>query len=318
LRDFSGHQKKIGCVKWNPTTSGVLASGSTDKMVKIWDVEAGVEKYSNESHTDLVQSIDWSLNGDVLVSSSKDKIIRVIDPRAGAIAGETEGLAGSKGSRVVFLSGRNQIATVGFNKGAERCVLLFDQRNLSAPMFNEFVLDNGAGYIMPFYDDDCGVLYLAGKGDGTVRYYELIDEKPGLFALSTYSSNSPQKGMCMLPKRCLDLKSCEVMRCLKIHNNNLIEPISFVVPRKMETFQEDIYPDMLAGTASQTADEWWAGTTKPAERMSAKTLFSTGFTAQASSSSSLPMSKVQLLEARVAELEAELAALKKENAALKK
>ena len=35
--------------------------------------------------------------------------------------------------------------------------------------------------------------------------------------------------------------------------------IPFVVPRKSELFQEDLYPDTLADEPAITADEWWSG-----------------------------------------------------------
>ncbi|CAN0431849.1 unnamed protein product, partial [Ectocarpus sp. 13 AM-2016] len=30
-----------------------------------------------------------------------------------------------------------------------------------------------SGVILPFYDDESSLLYLAGKGDGNIRYYEV-------------------------------------------------------------------------------------------------------------------------------------------------
>jgi len=315
-RDFTGHQKKVGCVKWNPTTSGILASAAADKMLKVWDVDAGSEKFSFDQHGDMIQSFDWHGSGDLLASSCKDKTIRLIDPRANKVAAETQGHQGMKGSRIWFMSSKNQIGVVGFNGSAERTFFFIDQRNFNDKLC-EVVLDNGAGYIMPFWDDDCGVLYLAGKGDGTVLYYEALgEEKPHNFFLSKYTSNSPQKGMCMLPKKALNLKDCEVMRCLKIHNNNLIEPISWIVPRKMETFQDDIFPDMVSGEPSQTSTQWLAGTTNAVKRMSARDLFASGYQAQAATSLSSSSAgggshdKVAALEARVAELEKENAQLK--------
>ncbi|CAN0593918.1 unnamed protein product, partial [Laminaria digitata] len=29
------------------------------------------------------------------------------------------------------------------------------------------------GVILPFYDDESSLLFLAGKGDGNIRYYEV-------------------------------------------------------------------------------------------------------------------------------------------------
>lgn len=35
--------------------------------------------------------------------------------------------------------------------------------------------------------------------------------------------------------------------------------IPFVVPRKSELFQEDLYPDTQSDVPAVTAEEWWSG-----------------------------------------------------------
>ena len=44
-----------------------------------------------------------------------------------------------------------------------------------------------AGVLLPHYDSDANILYAAGKGDGNIRYWEYIDDKPHIFALSEYA-----------------------------------------------------------------------------------------------------------------------------------
>lgn len=60
---FSAHGRKAGHVLWHPTADGILASASTE--VKIWDVEAGQAVYTSETHSDMVQSLDWDFCGTV-------------------------------------------------------------------------------------------------------------------------------------------------------------------------------------------------------------------------------------------------------------
>ena len=47
-------------------------------------------------------------------------------------------------------------------------------------------LDQSAGAIMPFYDEDTRMMYLAGKGDGNIRYFEFTDEAPFVHYLSEF------------------------------------------------------------------------------------------------------------------------------------
>ena len=109
------------------------------------------------------------------------------------------------------------------------------------------------GILIPTYDPDTGMVYVAGKGDGNVRYYEVITEAPWVCYLSQFISGAPQKGFGILPKRGVDVLSCEVFRMYKLHaTKDLVEPISMIVPRKSDTFQEDIYPETAAPTPALT------------------------------------------------------------------
>lgn len=109
--------------------------------------------------------------------------------------------------------------------------------------------------LMPFYDDDTQVMFVAGKGDGNIRYYEMVTESPYIHFLSEYKSNVPARGMAMAPKLTYDLEKCEIARLLKLTGTG-IEPISFCVPRKSDIFQDDIYPDTYAGEPACSASEW--------------------------------------------------------------
>jgi len=107
---------------------------------------------------------------------------------------------------------------------------------------------------MPFYDNDTNVMFLAGKGDGNVRYFEIVDESPYVHYLSEFKSNTPQRGGCMVPKRMVNVSECEIVRFLKVGTKTM-EPISFQVPRKSDVFQDDIFPDCFSGEFSLSASE---------------------------------------------------------------
>ena len=96
-----------------------------------------------------------------------------------------------------------------------------------------------------------------GSSDGNIRYYEYENDK--FEYLSEYKSPDPQRGVAFLPKRGLDLRENEVMRALKTVNDSYIEPISFIVPRKSEVFQEDIYPPVTGTTPAMSSGEWFGG-----------------------------------------------------------
>jgi len=260
LQTLNGHRRKVGTVKFNPVANNILASTSTDFSVKIWDIEKGETKFSVDgSHADIIQSCDWSGNGSLLATACKDKKIRVIDPRSQSIAMEAEGHGGVKGSRVIWIGNKQQIFSVGFTKTSEREHIIWDSRNLGNRL-SSAIIDSAAGILMPFYDRDVNMLYLAGKGDGNIRYYEMVDEAPFIYFLSEFKSNTPQRGMCMTPKRALNVSECEIARLLKV-GTRTIEPISFQVPRKSDIFQDDIYPDCFSGEPALSSSEWASGKT---------------------------------------------------------
>jgi len=100
--------------------------------------------------------------------------------------------------------------------------------------------------------------FLAGKGDGNIRYYELVDEKPYLHYLSEFKSNTPARGMAMMPKRGVDVSGVEIVRLCKLGVKTL-EPIGFTVPRKSDLFQDDLFPPAFSGESALTAEQWLGG-----------------------------------------------------------
>ncbi len=74
--------------------------------------------------------------------------------------------------------------------------------------------------------------------DGNIRYFEFVQDR--FEPLSEYKSGDPQRGLAFLPKRGVNTHENEVMRAFKTVNDSYIEPVSFIVPRRAEVFQNDI------------------------------------------------------------------------------
>lgn len=51
----------------------------------IWDVAKGEAMKRIECHVDTIYCVSWNFNGSLLATTSKDKKIRVIDPREGFV-----------------------------------------------------------------------------------------------------------------------------------------------------------------------------------------------------------------------------------------
>jgi len=309
---LEGHSKKVAFVKFHPTANNILASASHDFLVKIWDVEAQTEALNFEDHPDVVQSVDFSADGSQIATSCKDKKIRVFDPRDGKSVSTTEGFAGTKRSSVVWASNQEKLLGVGFSKTSVRQYGIWDPKKLDAPL-NIIDLDQSAGVVIPFYDPDNSILYLAGKGDASIRYFELVKEKPYLHALSEFRDTNSQQGVAWLPKRACDTTKCEIAHCLRLMKDAIV-PISFQVPRKSDLFQKDLFPDAYAGVPSMEAKEYLSGENRAPKLKSMKPGSTTEQvvvkTFSAKKSPQELETENEKLKARVAELEAELARLK--------
>ncbi|KAJ5949320.1 hypothetical protein N7454_000904 [Penicillium verhagenii] len=263
---LSGHSKKVGHVLFNPAAENVLATASGDYTVKIWDIEAGAPKLTLNIG-DIVQSQSWSANGSLLVTTSRDKKLRIWDVRQERPAHETAGHSGAKNSRSVWLGERDRIVTTGFSKMSDRQLALWDIRAAREPINGFKTLDSISGVCMPFWDDGNSILYLAGRGDGNIRYFEVENDK--FEFLSEYKSADPQRGVAFMPKRGVNMHDNEIARAFKTVNDGYIEPVSFVVPN----FQEDIYPPTIGVTPAMRASEWFDGKEAIPPKISMESLF---------------------------------------------
>jgi coronin-1B/1C/6 len=268
LVDLHGHSRKVTLLSFHPTASNVLASVGADQAVKLWDIEKGSEINTLvDVHEQLIQDIVWDYTGTHYATSSKDKNVRIHDARSARVT-ETINTAheGVKSIKLTYLGPMEKLVTVGFTRQSQRQFKVWDPRKTDQEL-KRIDVDQAAGVIMPFFDPDTNLLYLAGKGDGNIRYYEMANENPYCYSLSEHRSSVSAKGMAWVPKKGLNVMACETARLLKLTTSS-VEPMSFFVPRKSEAFQDDIYPDTYAGVASHTADEWYAGSVKPPRLMS--------------------------------------------------
>lgn len=269
LIDLQGHSRKVTLMRFHPTAANVLASTSADQTVKVWDLTKGCEINTlNGAHEQLINELIWDYTGNQYVTTSKDKHIRFVDGRQGAVSQIIENAHdGTKSIKMVNLGNTGKFLSVGFTRESQRQLKIWDPRNTSAEVLR-MDMDQAAGVIMPFFDPDTNIVYLAGKGDGNVRCYEVTDNGTQMFSCTDFRTNVSAKGMAFVPKRGLNILANETARLMKLTPNGSVEPLSFVVPRKSEGFQEDIFPDTASGEPAHTSDEWLAGSDLPPKTMS--------------------------------------------------
>lgn len=257
--ELVGHQRRVGMVLWHPSAQNILLSSGSDNRIIIWDVGTA-EAVTVIEHPDLAFHCAWSWDGSRLATTCKDRKIRIYDARTGVCEAEGEGHEGAKPQRIVYLK-NDLILTTGFSRMSERQYALRSESNLSETIVLE-VLDTSNGVLFPFYDPDVNLLYLCAKGDSNIRYFEITENPTYIHYINTFQSSEPQRGMGWMPKRGCDVLSCEIARFYKLHSKGLCEVLSFMVPRKSDLFQDDIYPDTQADIPALSAEEWISGETK--------------------------------------------------------
>jgi len=319
---LTGHTKKVALFRFNPTVNNLLASTSFDNSLKVWNIEEGKE-LTHYEFPELPQSAEWNEAGSLLITASKDKLVRLFDPRAPNAAAKGTAPEGGKANRALFFDSVNLIGCVGFGKTNARTICVYDAKKLAEPIAVHDI-DTSGSVLIPHFDNDTGVLFLVGKGDSSIKYFEIVAEEPYVHFLSDFRESESIKGGCFLPKTACDTKSCEIGVCYRVMKD-WISPVSFQVPRKSDLFQSDIFPDTYAGVPSMSPEEWISGANKPAIKRSMKpgTSAATGNVksefkgaagsaapASAAASGGSSFSQLDAANARIRELEAELARMK--------
>ncbi|XP_030765102.1 coronin-2B-like isoform X3 [Sitophilus oryzae] len=271
LVELQGHKRRVAYIEWHPTAENVLFSAGFDHLVIVWDIEKGEAINVIDCHHDAIQSMSLNRDGSLLATTCKDKKLRVIEPRSGIVKSEGICHEGSKASKVVYLGSTGKLLTTGFSRHSDRRYAIWDENDLSEPLFSD-TIDSSSGIVFPFFDPDTNIVFLAGKGDGNIRFYEICDEPPYIHYLSQVISGNPQRGLGVMPKRGLKATNCEIYRFYKLHaTKGLCEPIGMIVPRKSDQFHEDLYPDTAAPKPALTAQEWVRGSNAPPVLVSMRT-----------------------------------------------
>ncbi|KAF7505435.1 hypothetical protein GJ744_000762 [Endocarpon pusillum] len=100
LQKLEGHSDWVRAVTFSPD-GALLASGSDDQMIRLWDTQTGREVQKLEGHSNLVSAVAFSPDGAILASGSNDQTIRLWDTQTGQEVQKLEGHS-DKVSAVAF------------------------------------------------------------------------------------------------------------------------------------------------------------------------------------------------------------------------
>lgn len=275
--------KPIDVLAFHPLASSVFLA-SSQSMIYVFDA-AGQDTaaiYTLESPSPS-WSVQWSRDGQSITATGKDGKLRLWDVRSGKSEPtiETACHGGTKASRHVHLGPLSagagpQILTTGFSRTRDREYCLYDLASLGNGPTQTQRVDTGTGILVPLLDESRGIVYLAGKGDMTLRWTEisprgvLTEGQPAFPApslpfssdLTPKTSNPagaaqlpvPIASAALAPPPVLHLMEAEINRLVVLGGGgaDAVLPVSVHVPRRQYLdFHSDLYPPVSARRESR-------------------------------------------------------------------
>jgi len=132
VQSFHGHRGEIHTIQWSPTGPDtinpnkdlILASGSHDSTVRLWDFERGVNIQTLKKHTKPINNVAFSPDAKLLASGSYDKCIKIWSTQSGKL------LHSYKAKSVILKVGWNFEGNRVAASASDGSIYIFDIRML--------------------------------------------------------------------------------------------------------------------------------------------------------------------------------------------
>ena len=335
LQILKGHLKKIPFMNFNPNVSDCLLSSSFDNTIKIWDLNKAKEFISIELPA-TPSSTFWNENGSLIASCTKNKTLNIFDPRTNKKILTTTCHDSIKSSKLVWINNENLI-TCGFTKTKAREFKIWDVRNgENCKPISVNTIDHSSALATPYLDKESKLLYIMGKGESTVRIFNLNNDK--VYKCIDFTSKEPSTVNAMYDRRVVDYNKCEIDKFIRF-SNKCLYTVSFKIPKKIDYFDPSLYPEINSGEPALNFDQWANGENKEPIKKKINEISNdfvsggndfnnnatNGNNTEGNNANNNNDDKIKILEEKIAELEKKLAEseenakkLKEENENLKK
>lgn len=276
---LKGHQSSVRQVLFHPAVSNILASGSQDSTVRLWDVNKAACVELAHRGDEMITSLVWNYPGSLLAMIDRANCLRISDPRVGHDSANPFTIdkvhAGAKPCFVTWLGDSPYVLTSGCARMGYREFSIWDARKAGARALHTTKVNNGATSLEPLYVEDNGVVIFTSRGENTFHIYEIETltraavkpEHCGSDPLKPHpcqeflARGEPTTAIALAPRRVCDTSSAEWAKVLRL-TPSALEPVSFTVPRAtglVEYFADDIYSDARKGVAASDDPDAWLG-----------------------------------------------------------
>ncbi|KAL7409785.1 hypothetical protein BDY24DRAFT_418504 [Mrakia frigida] len=245
----------VQTTSFHPTTPSLLLT-TTATTVSIWDTSSSctdpviaLEPFSPKG----LWGVSWSWNGQEIAGAGKDGSFGVWTPRTSTTAQTSPSVFNALKQAAVASVGDLWLVP-SFSKSRERQLLLFSSKDLSTPI-STIRIDFETAPLFAVVDNERRIVYLAGKGESTIRSFEVSDAGV-ITPCSAVSLPTAFAAITLAPASVLDVMSAEINRVLVVGRSTEMIPVPI---KHYIDFHEDIYPLVRSTEHAQTSSEWLSG-----------------------------------------------------------
>jgi WD40 repeat protein len=157
----SGHSDTVYGITFSPDNK-MIATGSADKFIKVWEMPSGKFVKSFEGHTHHVLDVGWMADGKLLASAGGDNTVKIWDFEKGEQA-RTINAHNKQVTRLMFIGKKNEFLTCG----GDSQVKAFNAANGG----NIRNFGGAADFVYAIGTSPDGAVVATGGQEGVVRVY---------------------------------------------------------------------------------------------------------------------------------------------------